>query len=282
MLEMELNLLLDILKIGVPTVIALASLIYVIKQRNVVKSALSKKRYLESALSNLNGAIESLRNINITHNLNSIESYEVWGDTTNDVVSLVADILRASFNLKTKNIVLDVSYYAEGQRKEQTGFTSTFKGGGEGFFGVEEAQTFVDTLRTYSVRIDSKTSIANFERFWRGNDLSFSILMSGFEELKEAKEKLLAYEEVYESLCPHVIRKLNQIIDNIAEGILEAIRKSKHIELDLQEFSEVRGIMIYLLEEILQYSKIAKEFSEVSELISELTEARKELFLKIS
>ena len=56
----------------------------------------------------------------------------------------------------------------------------------------------------------------------------------------------------------------------------------KSIEIDLDDFTETNETIRYLVEKILNYSRIADEFSKVSELISELTRARKELFLKIS
>lgn len=266
---MELDQIVAILGLAVTTIITLVSLAYAIKQRNVVKREISKKRYLEDAQKNLNEAITLLRDINIPNIRSSHLSYEEMQDTFHDAFTMTNEILRASFDLKSKNIVLDVSYFIK-STGEQERSPEQF-----------DLRSFIALLRTNGVRIDSESNISNFQRFLL-NDLNFGIVVWSLGDLNKATERLLRYEEVYESISPDSIAELNALYEKVAEEILMTIHKPKHLEIKLDSFSTTEEIMIYLFEEILNYSHIAQMFSKVADVISDLTQARKELFLKIS
>lgn len=126
-------MIIDILMLVVPTTIALISLAYVMKQRATVKSELTKKRYLENAQSNLNEAIKSLRQLGVPSIRDISGGYETFGDIYNDLMMVLSEILRASFNLNKKEIPLEVSYElrdlgergkpsSEGEKKRNCGF----------------------------------------------------------------------------------------------------------------------------------------------------------------
>ena len=281
---MELYLLIEILKLVVPTVIAIVSLYYAIKQRSIVKREISKKRYLESALSNLNEVIKSLRDIDVPNiqTLNeNYDPYDTWGDVCNDGYSLISDILRASLELKKKKIILEVSYYIRDYGERGKPGSSKHERIIQNFNELD-TKWFIDFLgvdRAFSVK--SETRITDFERT-RLNDIGFSGFEWNIEILKKAAETLSSYEEVYETVSPDSVKKVNQLFEDIAKEIFKTICKPKRIEIDLNKFAEADEILRYLIEEILNFSYIAEENSKVSELISELIRARKELFLKTS
>jgi len=277
---MELAWFFDILKLLVPTLIALGSLLYAYKQRQDVKEEILKKRYLENALANLNEAIKNLRGINIPNISSLKEGYETWGDAHGNAYTIATEILRASYELKTKKVSVNFPYegtdYGEWDKpkskkveyKELKDFSSFSQ------------DSFIDHIRTHHFRIETGFEIPNFEQFW-SNGLEFDFLWN-LRALEKAKQQLLAYEEVYENISLDSVNKLDKLFEEIAVEILRTIRNPKSLKINLEEFSNVNEIMKYLYENVLNYSFITKKFSNVPLLISELTEARKELFLKIS
>jgi dihydroneopterin aldolase len=96
-------------------------------------------------------------------------------------------------------------------------------------------------------------------------------------------DKLTNYEEVYETVCPKITQIATKLFEEIVEEIFTVISKPKKVEVDLTKFSKVDDMTRYLLETYLNYGHISEKFSKgVSELESKLTEARKQLFLRIS
>ncbi len=280
---MELSLIIAILAFVVSTFIALASLAYAIKQRNVVQKEMSKRRYFESALSNLNEAINSLRSIDSPNILRLNEGYETWGDTYNDSFTLAVEVLRASFELEKKKIPLEVSYRIEHfwERDKPPDSLANHKIRIIENLDKFDARWFIDYFRVNVISVKAKMNIPNFERFWE-NELNFSLITRGLSQLIESAKSLLSYEEVFESISPDSVRRINQLYEEIAEEIFKTICVSKSLVIDLNKFRETNQLMKYLIEEILNYSYISEKFSKLNELISELADARKELFLKIA
>lgn len=273
-----MEMIIDILKLVVPTVIALVSLAYAIKQRSVVKREISKKRYLEEALSNLNQAIASLKAIQQDITVSDEDSGEKWCDSE----TIVMDIFRASFDLKKKKITLKVSYVVQdlGERDKPYSESNVreFKN-----LDIYESQWLVDLVgkTNKAITVESKTQIVDFRRASL-NDLSFFKFVRAAQHLIEIEKALSSFEEVYESVSSDSMKKASQLSQEVVEEIFEVVAKPKNIEIDLESFSETHEIAKYLLEEILNYSHITETFSKVSEIVSELEKARKELFLKIS
>jgi len=280
MSEMELDLIIDILMLVVPTIIALISLAYVMKQRSLVKEELSKKRYLENAQSNLNEAIKSLRQVSMPNIRDISEGYEIFGDIYNDLMMMLGEILRANFNLNKKEIPLEVSYElralrergkpsSEGEKKEITNFENL------------DPQWFINFCRTHTFYVACYPRIRDFEQVWNVM-LTFSRMEWNLHSLAEAMDTLLNYEEVYETVSPDSVKKVKRLFEETSTDMFNVIRKPKSIDVDLSKFSETDEILRYLCEQILDYSHMAEKFSQVTDLIEELVEARRELFLKIS
>lgn len=269
----------------VSVIIALASLIYTIiynrKQRMIVEREISKKRYLESALSNLNGVIQSLKLIKIPClcDLDSLldSSFE---DTYLDADTIVSEILKAGLETKKKKINLDVSYRLRelGKRGEENSKTTPRiieK------FNKLDLEWFFNLLHSDKVfLLESNIKIQDYERRI-SNELSFDGFIFIIYELIQAKEKLFKYEDVYESISSDCLDNLNQLIKEVAEEIFKTISKPKTIQIDLNEFSIIDELMRFLIEKILNYSVLAQKLSKISDILSELTKVRKELFLKI-
>jgi hypothetical protein len=278
---MEISVIVGIIEWVIPTAIAVASLLYAAKQRNVVKREILKKRYLENALSNLNEAIKSLKKISVPSiSTLSYDLDDAWGDYYRDAYTLVSEILRASFELKKKKIVIDVSYSMTGLR--ETDKSESDKEERKRNFDDLEPKWFVDYLRSRKGgwRICSETEIPDFER-WLGNELELDMFRWDVNTLLVAIEQLSNFDEVYETVSPNTVMKAKQLFEEIAEAIFSTAAESKRIEIDLDKFSKAGEVIKYLYEKILNYSHIAEKFSRVSDLISELGETRKELFLKI-
>jgi len=206
---------------------------------------------------------------------------DIWGEACSDAYTIISDILRTSLKLKKKKIVLEVSYYIRdlGQRDDPktSGQERIIQN-----FEELTSEWFVNLFRQNRFfLVKSETRIADFERV-RFNELGFHGFTLDIEVLNEAVETLSSYEEVYESVTPDSIKKVNQLFEDITREIFKVICKPKRIVIHLDKFNESDEMLRYLFEEILNYSPIAKKFSKVTELISELTNARKELFLKIS
>jgi hypothetical protein len=277
-----MNLIIDILKWLIPTIIAVASLYYAIRQRSVVKREISKKRYLESAQTNLNEAINHLRNIDIPDLLMlwkdakaGYPKYDEWEDACFGTYLLTDDILRASFKLKTNKIGMDVEYYIH--YRERSEGEKTIRNLDE-----FEPQWLVDFFRSNRYfSIECETRINDYERDSNGEP-DFSAFEHAIKLLNKSVETLSSFEEVYDSISPDSVKKVNRFFEDIVKEIFKVICKSRRIEIDLKKFAEAEEITRYIFEEILNYSHIASKFSKVSEAISELTKARKELFLKIS
>lgn len=100
--------------------------------------------------------------------------------------------------------------------------------------------------------------------------------------IRKATVALQKYQEVYESISPTSITELNQFFEETAKAIFEVIRKPKKIEVDLDSFSTTDELTIFLINQITNFSEIEPKFSRVQEIVNELNEARKQLFLKIS
>ena len=278
---MELYDIIDILKWAIPTLIALVSLIYAIKQRNIVKKEISRKRYLESALSNLNEVIEPLKDMKVSP-LSDIDSLaEELEDTYFDAEVIASEIIKASFETKKKKVNLAVSYRLrlwERDKKSSEKTSRVIEKFDEmspewlfNLFHSDKPSFFVEsrtTIQGYKKRVD--------------NELDFSDFYSLICWLIEAKKKLSKYEEVYESISPNCLKNLNQLIKEGIEEIFKTISKPKTIQIDVDKFSTIDEIIEFLIEEVLNYSTLARKLSRISEIISELTEVRKELFLKIA
>lgn len=108
--------ILEILKFAVPTAITATALIYAIKQRSIAKKEQAKKTYLEKSLNNLNDTIELLRKVEIPPLSALFEDaqqgyakYSDWEEAIFGTYMLTDDILRASFDMKTKKINLVTS-----------------------------------------------------------------------------------------------------------------------------------------------------------------------------
>jgi len=274
MFKMELDLIIDILKLVVPTVIALVSLAYAIKQRSLVKREISKKGYLESALSNLNEAIEFLR---IIPNLFSTKSEDEWSE----IEMIVWDILKGSFNLKKRKFALEVSYCIVDFMEKSDSPSEKYKYI-RSFNGIEPRWLFDLLMKKDGlVFITAEPHIVGLSQS-HISSVVFSMFEHAVHNLVKASKILSSHEEVYETVAPDSVKKVNHLIEEAAGEVFETIRKPIRLEIDLDKFSKSDDIVIYLFEKVLNCSHIADKFSKVSELISELTEARKELFLKIS
>lgn len=279
---MELDLIIDILKLVVPTVIAVVSLVYAMKQRNIVKREISKKRYLENAQTNLSEAVNHLKNIDIPDLLAlwkdvraHYSKYGEWENACFGTYLLTVDILRASFKLKANKIGMEVEYHVHDRERSE---------GESPIRSLDEfePQWLVDFFRSNKrFSIECETRINDYERDTNGEP-DFSVFEHAIRLLNKSVETLSSYEEVYETISPDSVKKVNRFFEDMAKEIFKVICKPRRIEIDLKKFAEADEITRYIFEEILDYSRIASKFSKVSEVISELAKVRKELFLKIS
>jgi len=263
-----MELVIEILKLVVPTIIALVSLAYAVKQRNVVRREISKKRYLESALSNLNATINSLKAIQ--NLMTSFENTDEWSESQ----YVASDVLTASYDLKKKKVALEVSYeLVEFVEKDKIRRIQNLDE-----YTPEWFSDFVKE-KDFFLSVDTETSSL-------GGPIQNAITLSEFRHaikgLIQTKQNLSTFEEVYENVAPDSVKRFNHLFEEVSAEIFKTIYKPKRIEIDLNKFSETHEIAKYLFEEILGYSHIAERFSKISQLISELERARKELFLKIS
>jgi len=274
---------LEALKLAIPTTIALISLIYAMKQRNIVKKEIAKKRYLENAQVNLNEAIQHLRNINLPRlsdpNCNITENFE---DEYNDASLIVNELLQANFESKRRRFTLKVSYelFDLGQSDKEYSERETKR---ISDFSKSNPELLIDLLKSNrTFYINSETDILDFQRK-SGNSIGFGLIVLSIEALWFAIEKLSAYEEVYDTVCPSIVKKANHLLEETTEEVFNVISKSKTIEIDLKEFSRTEDILEHLIDRYLNYNVISEKLSQgISELDSKLTEARKELFLRIS
>jgi len=148
-------------------------------------------------------------------------------------------------------------------------------------FGNFDPQWFINFSRTHTFNVTCSPRIRDFEQVWDVT-LFFSHANWNLLLLAKAIDTLLDYEEVYETVSPDSVKKVKRLFEEISTDVFNIIRKPKRIDVDLSEFSETDEILKYLCEQILDYSHIAEKFSQVTDLIEELVEARRELFLKIS
>jgi len=278
---MELRDIIDIIKWAIPTFIALVSLIYAIKQRNILKREISRKRYLESALSNLNKVIESLKDIKIPP-LSNIDSLaEELVDSYFAAETITSEVIMASFETKKKKVNLAASYRLilwERDKKSSEKTSRVIEKFDE--MSPEWLFNLFHSDKT-SFFVESCTTIQGYEKR-AVNELDFSYFIFSIIRLIEAKKNLSKYEEVYESICPNCLKNLNQLIKEVIEEFFKTISKPKTIQIDLDKFSTIHEIIEFLIEEVLNYSTLTQKLSRIPEIISELTEVRKELFLKIA
>jgi hypothetical protein len=278
-----LDFVLEALKLAIPTIIALASLIYAIKQRNIVKKEIAKKRYLENAQINLNEAIQRLRNVNLPRLQDqNCDIRESIPDEYNDANMIANDLLQAYFESKTTRFTLKVTYWLtdlgdldkEYSKREIKDISD---------FSKSSPKLLIDLLKANkSFWIHSETDILEIQRQF-GNSIGFHPITWGIESLWFAIKKLSMYEEVYDTVCPNIVKRVNNLLDEIAEDVFRVISEPKTIEIDLKEFSKTDDIIKHLIDRYLTYIAISEKLSQgISELDSKLTEARKELFLKIS
>jgi len=281
-LTMDLTLIIEILRWVIPIVISLGSLIYAVKQRNIVKKEISKKGYLENAITCLSAVIHQLEKIEVP-NLSALwedvkayySKYPQWENACFGTYLLATDILRASFNMKTKKIDMEVEYIVSIQDRSE---------GAKKVSNLNEFEPkwFIDlTHSNKKFSVTCNTNIKNYKRDTDGEP-EFDVFEDIIILLKKSQNLLLDYEEVYEMVSPNLFKKVNCFVEDVTKEIFKVIRKPKHIELDLNEFADSEEIKSYVFEEILNYSQLASKFSKISEVVSELVETRKELFLKIS
>ena len=278
-----MDLVLEILKLIIPTAIALASLVYAAKQRNMVKNEISKKRYLESAQSNLNEAISDLKSIaaDSMSDLNCDLDEALGPDNRVNVDAIVNDVLKASFETTKKRMTLSVSYeltdcgartkpYSEKEPEKITDFSNL------------SSKLLIDLIKSdRTFWIQSTTVIPHFERRL-ANEIEFDVSSWGLVNLWRVICRLSKFEEVYDTVCPNIVKRANQLLEITAEEIFKVISESKKVEVDLEKFSKTDDLAKYLVETFLNYSHIYGNFSKgISDLIHSLTEARKELFLRL-
>lgn len=280
---MEPSEVIDALKWVVPTLIAFGSLIYAIKQRNIVKKEISKKRYLEDALSNLKEAIGYLERIkmpNLSTDSNLME--EVSEDNSNNLDILISEILKASFELKKTKFKLTVSYELTEYGKEGEFYLEKDVRRIRDFSGLSH-EYFIDLIKTDGMfYLETDTNIPDYQREV-GNEITFDDFTWSLEFIWKAINTLSKYEEVYDSISPDSVKNAKRLVEEISSEILQVISTPKEISVDLNKFSKTQEIARYLFENSLNYSPIAHKISEgVSSLISNLTEIRRQLFLKIS
>ena len=274
---MELDLIIEILKLVVPTVIAVFSLYYAIRQRGVVKREISKKRYLERALSNLNETLKTIERLPDRIKLDDEDSDE-WGEAK----FLADDILRASFEMKKRQIRLNITYLLEdwGKKGEKMPHLTPRIPLPDKFEPLWLAN-FLLRNRDKAIWLETETEIIGFERPSANSPDSVAFLFV-LKALIDAIDKLSTFEEVYDSLVLNSVENIRQIYATLSEELLKTIWKNKQVEINLDNFKNAKQVERFLLEEITSYSKLIKKFSEVSEVVSVLKEVRKELFSKVS
>ena len=264
-------------------IIALLSLIYAIKQRQVIKKEIEKKRYLENAQTNLTEIINDLRSRKLPDLTDaSCDLHESLEDEYNDVSTIAEQILRASFESKRTKFTLEVGYgltdFGEMKKHASEKEWKIYDD-----FSQSSPNLLLDLLRTNrSFLLSSKTVIPDYQRRI-GNEISFHIFMWELRSLKSAVDKLANYEEVYETVCPNITETASRLLEQVCEEIFSVISESKKVEVDLTKFLKVDDIARYLFETYLNYNHISEKFSKGnSELDSKLSEARKQLFLRMS
>jgi hypothetical protein len=280
---MESSEIIDALKWVVPTLIALGSLIYAIKQRNIVKKEISKKRYLENALSNLKEAIGYLERIKMPNlSTDSDLKEEVGEDNSNNLNVLISEILKASFELKKTKFKLTVSYeltdYGKNAKLYSEKDVRKIRD-----FGELSHEYLIDLIKSGGMfYIETDTDIPDYQREIV-NEIDFNDFKFSLEFIWKAINILSKYEEVYNSISPDSVKNAKRLVEEISSEILQVISTPKEISVDLSKFSKTKEIARYLFENSLNYSPIAHKISEgVSSLVSNLTEVRRQLFLKIS
>lgn len=272
---MSTESVIDILLKIVPIIIAGVSLIYVIIQRRIVKRELMKKKYLENALTNLNEGLTLLNKIFITPNVDHAELV----DTYNDAEMVVWDIIRIHYDFKVKEFVLDISYrlrYYEGEKISSETRVEVYN------FADYKVKWFIDLINSGKLLfIQSDIRIRKYQRHV-GNEITFHDFIWALQCLNNVKVELAKFEEVYDSISPNCVKKVNNLFEELAKAVFDVFSQPNEMEIDLDRFSNTDEICRFLIEETLNFSEIAKKFSKVSEIISELSETRKQLFLKIS
>ncbi len=267
-------------------IIALVSLVYAIKQRQVVKSEIEKKRYLENAQTNLTDAINHLRSImfpDLTDPSRALE--ESLEDDYDDVNDITEQIVYAGFDSKRTKFTLEVSYELTDYGEISKPSSEREKKRINDFSQLNPkllAHMLTNLFKKNIFEIYSETVIPDYQRRVV-NEISFDLILANLHKLNLAIDKLTNFEEVYETVCPNIIKTATQLFEDISEEIFNVISEPKKVEVDLTRFSKVNDIARYLFETYLNYNHISEKFSKgIFELDSKLTEARKQLFLRIS
>jgi hypothetical protein len=129
--------------------------------------------------------------------------------------------------------------------------------------------------------LHSDIKIQNFER-QLSNDIGLNRWIGLLSNLRNARRKLAEFEDVYNSISPDCVKKLDKLIKEIGEAVFATFSTPKRLEIDLDEITGTDELERLLIEKTMNYSEINKKFLGVSEIVSNLTETRKQLFLKIS
>jgi hypothetical protein len=279
--EIELDLVAILIALSSAT-ISLVSLSYAAKQRNIVKHELVKKHYLENAQTNLTEVIERLRKTELPKIDETCDLRETIGDSYWDANVLTQQILIASFESKKTKIMLEVSYELKDYGK--TGeLDSEAKTKTTSDFSQSSPKLLYDLFKLdRAFSIESNTVIPDYQRNL-GNEIHLDLLEWGLRNLVFAIDKLTNYEEVYETVSANIMKFAIHLLEETTKEVFKVISEPKKVEVDLRKFSRADDITKYLFETYLNYGHISKMLSQgISELDSKLTEARKELFLRIS
>ena len=268
-----------ILQVVIPLIPALITILALIYDRRKWKEEATRKRYLENALSNLKTVINSLSSIRLPK-LEDIHLPNELIDTYADAYLLASNIVIAGYELKKKNIILNVSYTAS---LEQSSENSKYRIRRIKNIGEYDIDQFIYLIKSANfITIYSETEIEGYEPIFSNviYEISFIDITSRFRRLIRAKNDLATYAEIYETLSPNLMNKIDQLIKEIAKEILKAC-KAKKIEINLEEFSSTHDIARYLLNEYLNYNSLERSFSKIFGIISELSNVSKQLFLKL-
>lgn len=270
----DIDVALDLLFRIVPIIVAVVALVYVIKQRGVVKKELLRKKYLENALTNLKESIKILKKAKIIgESENNVET-DSWED---EEMSDAALTLR-DFAKGTKKTTLFISYRF-GIISEKD---NIFKVKAIRDLNADGKNQLVYTLHDTSEKgflISAEIGLEKYE------ELIASIPLYCFEKflnrITKVMEKLLLYEEIYESINPNSIDNLRQFLDETACLILKVLRNKKTVEVDSEKLSTTKEVIQFLNKNLVNYSKFAIRLTKLSEILADLEDMCKQLFLKI-
>lgn len=275
--------LIDLVKWLIPTIIAIIGVAFGILQRKIAKEEISKKRHLESALTNLNNVIEIIEGL--PARIEFHEESNVFMDT--EVV--IDDILRASLTAKKKVVSLEVSYFVEDHGDPNIPIDKRYPYKKISLPKEYDPDWLLNVLiekgwwlRGGRIKISTRTEIKGYTRKVI-NSPDPDDFLRVLHHLLEAENKLLMYEEVYETLAYHSLNEIKQVYKEIGRTLFELIRKEKRrIKVDLDKLNNIEEMREFLWEQILNYSGLRSHVLKTSKVISSLKKARKELFLKLA